>query len=148
MLGGAWGRNQHARARVFSRNQTEDYFQEVEIRLRSTITPHYCAGYEVFWRCLENENAYVEIARWNGKIGDFTSLARLTGPQYGAQDNDLVEATIFGNVIRGYKNGVQVIEATDDAYSQGSPGIGFNFGVGNTNVDHGFTYFEVDTYDD
>jgi hypothetical protein len=148
VLGGAWGGNQHARARVFSRNQTEDYFQEVEIRLRSTIRPHYCAGYEVFWRCLKNENAYVEIARWNGKIGDFTSLARLAGSQYGAQDSDLVEATIFGNVITGFKNGVQVIEATDDTYSEGSPGIGFNFGVGNTNVDHGFTYFEADTYDD
>lgn len=148
VLGGPWGRNQYARARVFSRNQTEDYFQEVEIRLRSTIRPHYCSGYEVFWRCLQNENAYVEIARWNGKIGDFTSLARLAGSQYGAQDNDLVEATITGTVIRGFKNGVQVIEATDDAYSEGSPGVGFNFGVGDTNVDHGFTYFEVDTYDD
>ena len=28
------------------------------------------------------------------------------------------------------------------------PGIGFNFGVGDTNVDHGFTYFEVDSYHD
>jgi len=27
-------------------------------------------------------------------------------------------------------------------------GIGFNFGVGYTNVDHGFTSFEADTYDD
>ena len=148
VLAGVWGRNQHARARVFSRNQTEDYFQEVEIRLRSEIRPHHCTGYEVFWRCLQSENSYVEIARWNGKIGDFTSLARLAGPQHGAQDGDLVEATIFGNVIRGFKNGAQVIEATDDAYADGSPGIGFNFGVGNTNVDHGFTFFEVDTYDD
>lgn len=52
VLAGVWGRNQHARARVFSRNQTEDYFQEVEIRLRSAISPHSCTGYEVFWRCL------------------------------------------------------------------------------------------------
>jgi len=29
----------------------------------------------------------------------------------------------------------------------GSPGIGFNFFVGNTNVDHGFTSFEVETDD-
>ena len=26
--------------------------------------------------------------------------------------------------------------------------FGFNFGVGDTNVDHGLTHFEVDTYDD
>jgi hypothetical protein len=148
VLGGVWGRNQHGKARVFSRNQTEDYFQEVEIRLRSAIVPHSCTGYEVFWRCLKNENAYAEIVRWNGKAGDFTSLARRTGPDCGVQEGDLVEATIFGNVIRSYINGVQILEATDDVFAEGSPGIGFNFGVGQTNVDHGVTYFEVDTYDD
>jgi hypothetical protein len=148
VLAGAWGPNQHARARVFSRNQTEDYFQEVEIRLRSAIVPHSCTGYEVFWRCLKNDNAYAEIVRWNGKRGDFTSLARRTGPQCGVQEGDLVEATIFGTVIKSYLNGVQILEATDDAFAEGGPGIGFNFGVGETNVDHGVTYFEVDTYDD
>jgi hypothetical protein len=60
----------------------------------------------------------------------------------------LVEATIDGNVLRGFINGAEVISAADDTYDAGSPGIGFNFGVGDTNVDHGFTYFEVDTYDD
>jgi hypothetical protein len=148
VLAGDWGKNQHARARVFSRNQTEDYFQEVEIRLRSTISPHRCTGYEVFWRCLKTENAYAEIVRWNGKIGDFTSLRKLSGSQYGVQDGDLVEATIVGTVIKGFINGVQVISATDYVFDAGSPGIGFNFGVGDTNVDHGFTYFEVDTFDD
>jgi hypothetical protein len=86
--------------------------------------------------------------RWNGKIGDWKSLKKLWGPQYGVEDGDLVEATIVGNVIKGFINGVEVISATDDVFDSGSPGIGFNFGVGDTNVDHGFTYFEVDTYDD
>lgn len=148
VLAGAWGRNQHAKATVFSRNPTEDYFQEVEIRLRSTISAHLCTGYEVFFRCLKTENAYAEIVRWNGPNGDFTSLRKLSGPDYGVQDGDLVEATIDGDVLRGFINGVEVISAADDTYGAGSPGIGFNFGVGDTNVDHGFTYFEVDTYDD
>jgi hypothetical protein len=148
VLAGEWGKNQHAKGRVFSRNQTEDYFQEVELRLRSTITPHSCTGYEVFWRCLKTENAYAEIVRWNGKIGDFTSLAKAFGPECGVKDGDLVEATIFGSELKGFINGVEVISATDDAFAGGSPGIGFNFGVGDTNVDHGFTSFEVDTYDD
>jgi predicted RNA-binding protein len=148
VLAGAWGRNQHAKARVFSRNQTEEYFQEVEIRLRSSITPHSCTGYEVFWRCLKTENAYAEIVRWNGKIGDFTSLRKLIGAQYGVKDGDVIEATVVGNVLKGFINGVEVIAATDDVFDSGSPGIGFNFFVGNTNVDHGVTYFEVDTYDD
>ena len=61
---------------------------------------------------------------------------------------DRTMATIHGNVLRGFINGEEVISATDDVFESGSPGIGFNFFVGNTNVDHGFTYFEVDTDDD
>ena len=148
VLAGEWGKNQHAKAKVFSRNPTEEYFQEVEIRLRSTITPRRCTGYEVFWRCLKTESGYAEIVRWNGKIADFTSLKKLLGPQYGVKDGDLVEATVVGNVLKGFINGVEVISAADDTYDAGSPGIGFNFGVGDTNVDHGFTYFEVDSYSD
>jgi hypothetical protein len=148
VLAGAWGRNQHGRATVFSRNQTEEYFQEVEIRLRSTISPHRCTGYEVFWRCLKTENAYAEIVRWNGRIGEFTSLARAQGPAFGVSDGDVVEATIVGNVIRSFINGVEVLSATDDVYAEGSPGVGFNFGCGDTYVDHGFTSFEVDTWND
>ncbi len=148
VLTGAWGRNQFAQARVFSRNPTDKYFQEVEIRLRSTITPHSSTGYEVFWRCLKTDDAYAEIVRWDGKIGAWKSLARKQGPQFGVADGDLVEATIVGTEIRSYINGVEVLSATDDTYAEGSPGIGFNFFVGETNVDHGFSYFEVDTYDD
>ena len=122
---GAWGRNQVAKARGFSRNQTEQYFQEVEFRLRSTIEPHSCTGYEVFWRYLKTEQAYVEIVRWNGKVGDFTSLKKLIGPRYGVTDGDLVEATIVGTVIEGYIDGVEVVSATDGAFDSGSPGIGF-----------------------
>jgi hypothetical protein len=45
-------------------------------------------------------------------------------------------------------NGVEVISATDDVFGDGAPGVGFNFFVGDTNVDHGFTSFEVETWDD
>ena len=148
VLAGHWGPDQHARARVFSRNQTEEYFQEVELRLRSTMAAHRCSGYEVFFRCLKTEDGYAEIVRWNGKIGDFTSLAKLTGPEYGVEDGDVIEASIAGHVIKGYINGVEMISATDNVFGQGGPGVGFNFFVGDTNVDHGFRYFEVDTYND
>jgi hypothetical protein len=148
VLAGEWGRNQHVKAAVFSKRPTDKYFQEVEIRLRSAIAPHLCTGYEVFWRCLKTDEGYAEIVRWNGKVGDFTSLKKLIGAQYGVKDGDVVEATIRGNVLKGFINGVEVISATDDVFATGSPGIGFNFFVGNTNVDHGFTSFEVETDDD
>jgi hypothetical protein len=148
VLSGEWGRNQYGKATVFCRNPTDKYFQEVEIRLRSSITPHSCTGYEVFWRALKTDEGYAEIVRWNGAIGDFTSLARKVGTEFGVKDGDIVEASIEGYLIRGFINGVEVITATDDVFSEGAPGVGFNFFVSNTNVDHGFTSFEVDTYDD
>jgi hypothetical protein len=110
------------------------------------MAPHRCTGYEVFWRCLKTANAYAEIVRWNGKVRDFTSLKKHFGPQYGVKDGDVVEATIVDDVIKGFINGVEVISATDGTFDSGNPGIGFNFGVGKTNVDHGFRYFEVVTY--
>ncbi len=148
LLAGTWGKNQTVKARVFSRNQTEKYYQEVEIRLRSTIKPHVCTGYEVFWRCLKTPNAYVEIVRWNGKVGDWTSLKKLSGAQFGVKDGDLVEATIAGNVIKGYVNGLEVISVTDNTYTEGSPGMGFNFGVEQSNGDFGFKSYEVESSDE
>ncbi len=147
VLTGRWGRNQHAKGRVFSRNQTEEYFQEVELRLRSSIAPHSCTGYEVFWRCLKTDAAYAEIVRWNGAAGEFTSLARKQGRDFGVSDGDIVEATIEGNLIRSFINGGEVLSATDDVFPEGGPGIGFNFGCGNTYVDHGFAEYEVETWD-
>jgi hypothetical protein len=146
VLAGAWGPDQFVRATVFSRNPTNQYFQEVEIRLRTTITPHSCTGYEVFWRCLQTDEAYAEIVRWDGAIGRWKSLTRKTGPEFGVKHGDIVEASIVGNEIRGYVNGVQVTSAVDETYAAGGPGIGFNFGVGTTNVDHGFSSWEVDTF--
>jgi hypothetical protein len=148
LLTGTWGKNQTVKAKVFSRNQTEKYYQEVEIRLRSTLTRQRCTGYEVFWRCLKTHNAYVEIVKWNGKVGDWTSLQKHTGPQYGVKNGDLVEATIVRNVIKGYINGAEVISATDNTCNVGSPGMGFNFGIGESNVDFGFSYYEVDSFND
>jgi hypothetical protein len=148
LLTGTWGKNQRVKARVFSRNQTEKYYQEVEIRLRSSLSPHLCTGYEVFWRCLKTPSAYVEIVRWNGKVRDWTSLKKLTGTQYGVKDGDLVEARIVGDVIKGYVNGVEVISVTDNTFKEGNPGMGFNFGVGESNGDFGFTSYEVESDDD
>jgi hypothetical protein len=147
VLAGEWGHIQRATATVFSRIPTDDYFQEVQIRLRSTIEPHSSTGYEIFWRCLKTDGGYAEIVRWNGAVGDFTSLRRLVGPDFGVTHGDIVEATADGNTLKGFINGVEVICVDDGAFSTGCPGIGFNFGVGKTNIDHGFTSFAVQTFE-
>lgn len=143
LLAGRWGRDQAVKAVVFSRRPTEEYRQEIEIRLRSGMAEHWCFGYEVLWRCVKAKGAYAEIVRWNGKLGDFSRLESLAGLKYGVGEGDEVEASIEGSVIVGRINGVEVIRAKDDAFHEGSPGFGFNSGAGSTNVDHGLRYFEV-----
>jgi hypothetical protein len=147
ILTGDWGPNQHGKGTAHVENPTEEWFQEVQIRLRCRLEPHYISGYEIFFRCLTGEKGYAEIVRWNGAVGDWTSLQRHEGPEYGVKDGDVIEATIEGNVIKGFINGEEKITVTDDTWDSGAPGVGFNFGVGDTYADHGFSSFEVDTWE-
>jgi hypothetical protein len=53
-----------------------------------------------------------------------------------------VKATIVGNVITTYINGIQVGRATDSTYATGQPGIGFFLqGASGVNRDYGFAGF-------
>jgi hypothetical protein len=148
VIRGEWGTNQYGKGIVVADNPTDEWFQEVEIRLRTVIEPNWCRGYEIFFRALTDELGYAEIVRWNGKIKDWTSLQKHIGPRYGVKTGDVVEATAIGNVLKGYINGVEVITATDDVYGDGQPGVGFNFGVGDTGPDTGFSRLEFDTWND
>ncbi len=142
ILTGTWAADQSAQATVYCKSPTTAYAQEVELRLRSAISAHANRGYEIFFRCLKTSDGYTQIVRWNGAIGDFTTIAGPRyGSSYGVQDGDVVKATISGNVIRAYINGVEVLSATDSTFTTGNPGIGFNYGVGSTNVDFGFKDF-------
>ena len=75
-------------------------------------------------------------------MGQFTYLTQQHGAQYGVAEGDVVKATIVGNVITAYINGAQVMQATDNTYVTGNPGIGFFLnGTGVANTDYGFTSF-------
>ncbi len=120
--------------------------QEVEILLRFSSSAHRATGYECFARCVDNASSYVEIVRWDGPLGKFTYLARMHGTNYGLKDGDTLKASVVGNLIRVYINGVQKAQATDDTFKTGSPGIGEFLacdgrrGVG-SNSDFGFVSF-------
>jgi hypothetical protein len=95
--------------------------EELQIRLRSTMAPHFCTGYEVI------SGSNIQIVRWNGPQNDYTVL-NSEGPFIGVFDGDVVEATIVGNkpgVITVWVNGVQANRATDSTYTTGNPGFGF-----------------------
>ena len=146
LLTGAWGPTQTVEAVVHAVNPKESCYQEVEMRLRSTLTAHSCRGYEISFKATKSASAYLIIVRWNGPVGDFTYLKDSSGAQYGIAEGDTVKATIVGNVITAYLNGVVVGTATDSTYATGSPGMGFNLETSDascigTNGDYGFTRF-------
>jgi hypothetical protein len=146
LLTGAWGATQSVEAVVHAENPMDPCYQEVEMRLRSSLSAHSCSGYEISFKATKTSGAYLIIVRWNGRVGDFTYLEQLNGAQYGVSEGDVVKATIVGDVITAYLNGVPMGTATDDTYTAGSPGMGFNLETGTascigTNGDYGFTRF-------
>jgi hypothetical protein len=146
LLTGSWGPTQTVEAVVHAVNPKESCYQEVEMRLRSALTAHSCTGYEISFKATRSASAYLIIVRWNGPVGDFTYLKNSSGSQYGIGEGDTVKATIDGDVITAYINGVAVGSATDATYTTGNPGMGFNLETGDascigTNGDYGFTSF-------
>lgn len=141
LLTGTWGADQTVEATVYSVNQTEIYYQEVEIRLRSYISAHINTGYEILFRCLKNSNAYMAVVRWNGVLADHTYLSAKSGAQYGVANGDVVKAFIVGSEINVYINNVLVDSVIDSTFSTGNPGMGFNYGCESTYGDFGFTKF-------
>ena len=140
MLAGTWGPNQTCQGTVHSVNQAAAQ-EEVELRLRSSISPHSCTGYEISFKC-EHPGGYAQIVRWNGPLNDFTYVQYGgNGNYHGIQDGDVISATVNDNLIIGYVNGVEVIRGTDSTFSSGSPGIGFWQLGAPSNSDFGFTNF-------
>ncbi len=122
--------------------------QEVEILLRWTSSAHRTTGYECNARCLNNGSSYMEVVRWDGPLAKYTYLARRGGPDYGLKHGDVLKASIIGNVITVYLNGVQKIQVSDDTFKAGDPGIGLFLqcngreGIG-SNADFGFSSFSA-----
>lgn len=147
LQGRTWLTNQKATAAVFALAAPDDNCsQEVELLLRMKIAAHSITGYEINYNVSNSSIAYMQIVRWNGPVGGFAVLHTFRGPEFGVANGDTVMATVVGNVITAYKNGVQQGQVTDSTYSTGSPGIGFNLdnsgsGCSGTNPNYGFSSF-------
>jgi len=142
LLTGTWGPDQTVEEVV--RKVATRRGPEVSIRLRSSLGPHQCNGYEISNSLLNDDTAYLIIVRWNGPLADFSYLVDAHGKQYGVTTGDVVKATIVGNVITAYKNGVELAQAKDSTFKTGQPGFGFNEG---NNGDYGITRFTVTATD-
>jgi hypothetical protein len=147
LLTGTWGADQQVTATVFNTAAVgESCYPEVELRLRSVISSHVNRGYEVSFKVSQSGSAYMIIVRWNGPLGDYAYLNNYSGAEYGVKNGDVISAKIVGNVITVYKNGSVIGGASDNTYTSGSPGMGFNLenaptGCSGSNDKYGYTHF-------
>jgi hypothetical protein len=149
VLVGTWGPNQTAQATVHIAASDSTSYEEVEVRLHTTVTPHSITGYEI--NCsVKSGDPYLQIVRWNGPLansGDTNDgYTQLNGASVDCADGDALKATIDSNgLITAYKNGTVVETATDTTYTGGSPGMGFYIqgGASSTNADFGFSQFSA-----
>ena len=141
VLAGTWNADQMAQAVVHSvKQKANPTFEEVELRLRTTVTKHSITGYEINFRCTTDASRYVQIVRWNGPLGNFTYVSTTSGP--GIRDGDVIKASIVGSTITVYINNKLVLQGTDHRYTRGNPGIGFFLqGATGINGDYGFRSF-------
>src|SRR6266852_1467828 len=147
LLAGTWGSDQIVQAAIKDQNPADlaGCFQDIELVLRGNLSAHSATGYEITVRATDDANSYLLIARWNGLLGKFTVLEQLSGSAYGVKTGDVFKATMVGNVITAYINGVQKAKVTDNRYATGHPGMGFYRGIqascSGTNADYGYTNY-------
>ena len=143
LLKGTWGPKQMATATVHTVNQQGGHtYEEVELWLRGSISPYRTTGYEINFRCLTGPETYVQFGYWDGPLNKFGGLGATTGP--GLHDGDVVRASIVGNTVTIWINGVQVLQGNDpvNRYTTGNPGMGFYYqGSTGSDSDYGFTSF-------
>jgi hypothetical protein len=156
ILTGQWGPAQTVTATVkIYKTPRGTCCHEVELRLRTTISPLKITGYEAYCSVMP-DNPYCHIARWNGPNGSYWNLEKQSKNTFVA-DGDVMKATITGTnpvVITLYKNGELVAQAVDTGsagggfaafgpWTSGNPGIGFYDEHDKDWKDFGFSSFRA-----
>ena len=121
VLTGIWGLDQEAEAKIWVEKPLSDCCREVELRLRTIIAPHTITGYEILCS-VAYKFPYLTVVRWNGPVRDFNEIGRA---DIGCADGDVLKATAIGDTITVYRNSVKVLDAKDNQFSGGNPGLGF-----------------------
>lgn len=138
ILTGSWSPAQSATGVVkIKTTPTGNCCHEVEVRLRTTISKNSITGYEGYCSVMP-DNPYCHIARWNGPNGSYCNI-ETSSPNIYVVNGDVLMATATGTnptIITLYKNGTQIVQATDSGqdckpggaagpFATGNPGIGF-----------------------
>lgn len=142
VLAGNWASDQQIQATVYLDNAGDppSAGEEVELRLRTTISPHSITGYEITCSVsTDPQKTYFQIIRWEGPLGAFTEIA---WANYKVQNGDVITAIAQGKTISAYVNGnpVPICSANDAKFLDGSPGIGtWLWGQTGVNANYGFS---------
>lgn len=114
---------------------------ELELHLRVSDTTNTAMLYEVTWQAYGGQ----QIVRWNGPYGDITVLPTTELKYFASQiqNGDRLKASVIGNVITMYVNGVATLRATDSTFTTGQPGIGMYYKVGADPAAFGWTQISV-----
>jgi hypothetical protein len=138
LLTGEWGPNQTVSAVVKIAGSDTGSFEEVELRVRSSLSAHSCTGYEMIYSA-KTSGTYCQIVRWNGALNDWTQL---DGRYIAAlHTGDIVKATAVGSTLTSYINGVLQLSVTDSNFPTGNPGIGFYASGDGRIANYGFSSF-------
>lgn len=143
VLTGTWGSDQAATGVAYCKNPDTSHFEEIELRLRTTITAHSITGYEIDCSCKQSAPGdYLYLVRWNGALNDFTQLT--STHSIACKDGDTLFASVTGNNFVIKINGTTVLTWTDGTFMNGSPGIGFyQTGPDSNNANVGFRSFSA-----
>lgn len=114
---------------------------ELELMLRVTDSGSTASAYEVLWQSYGGQ----QIVKWNGPFGSFTVLqaTQLSYFNRPLANGDVLKASVIGNVITMYVNGVATQRATDSGLTSGQPGIGFFRRPGESTTGIGWTQIKV-----
>jgi hypothetical protein len=118
-----FGSNQQGEAVVYVSPNLVGDPHEIELLLRWADSAQSARGYE----CLFNHLGIVQIVRWNGPFASFSVLSGTGRGNLGRRlvTGDVIKATVIGNTITAYINGVLMRQAVDSMWTSGQPGIGF-----------------------
>src|SRR5262249_32956293 len=94
-------------------------------------------GYEVAF----SKDGFIGVAVWEGPFNVYHAIEGTSPvgcPGVDGCDGHLLGASIVGNEIKVYIDGIEVESIVDDTYSTGQPGIGFFRRECGTNQDLGW----------
>lgn len=149
ILKGSWPANQTVQSTLITGNrQNGTIYEEVEHRLRSTLSAHSSTGYEITFSLRNDGSQYIQVNRWDGPLNGFVLLHSMTTPPILA-NGDVLKSSISGTLITIYRNGssIDTYDTSGDAiiYSTGNPGMGFYMQGGTLGElsDYGFSAYSA-----